>query len=66
MQVNKAARKSRSSELFKSGQTQKVKMKQERLLFFLCVFSFLTFLTLMVKKQDLSWVLLSSEFVTYH
>lgn len=58
MQVNKAARKSCSSELFKSGQTQKVKMRQERRFFFLYVFSFITFLTLMVKKQDLSWVLL--------
>lgn len=43
MQVNKSARKSCSSELFKSGQTQKVKMRQKRRLFLYFFFPSLTF-----------------------
>lgn len=66
MQVNNAARKSCSSELFVRSNI-KGQIEAEAAVF-LHIFVFLfTFLTLMVTKQNmLSWVPLSPEFVTYH
>lgn len=57
MQVNKAARKSCPSKLFKSVQTPKVKMRQKLLGFFV-VFDLMTL--------KLWWVESASEFVTYY
>lgn len=62
MQVNKAARKSCPSELFKSGQTPKVKMRQKLLGFFF----FLTLWPWLMSKNKLWWVPSSSEFVIYY